>query len=152
MAAGLTREARTPPPARHCPLNPTNRSPKLGYALAATAATLWALNGSLSRFLLDDHLPPARLAELRSVCTFAVLAVVLGAFRPALLRVQRTDLGRLAILGIVGFAGNTALLIGAVVWMRMQRSVVDAELAPAFGTLGRRRPARPEARPAAHVE
>jgi hypothetical protein len=214
----------------------TSRSPKLGYALAATAATLWALNGSLSRFLLDDHLPPARLAELRSVCTFAVLPVALTASRPSLLRVHRTDLGRLAVLGMVGFAGNTALyyaaiarlqigrrghdpvpraaavpvcnhvrhlpleeragrpplraahdpglgvragdvvlgallawpirgqalspiqlagglaVIGAVVWVRTQRQVVEAELAPAFGTRRRRRAARPAARPATHVE
>jgi hypothetical protein len=36
---------------------PRRRSPRLGYALAATAATLWALNGSLAAFLLDDHMP-----------------------------------------------------------------------------------------------
>jgi drug/metabolite transporter (DMT)-like permease len=41
-----------------------SRSPRLGYALAATAATLWALNGSLAKFLLDDGMPPERLAEL----------------------------------------------------------------------------------------
>src|SRR5262249_36974496 len=109
-ATDSASQSRVPWQVRDTPPVPTtSRSPKLGYALAATAATLWALNGSLSRFLLDDHLPPARLAELRSVCTFAVLAIVLAAKRPALLHVRRSDLGRLALLGIVGFAGNTAL-------------------------------------------
>ena len=111
-------------------MNTTSRSPKLGYALAATAATLWALNGSLSRFLLDDHLPPARLAELRSVCTFAVLAVVLAAFRPTLLRVQRADLGRLALLGIVGFAGNTALYYAAIARLQIGVAVTIQYLGP----------------------
>ena len=54
-------------------------------------------------------------------------------------------------LSRIQIAGGLAV-IGAVVWVRMQRSVLDAELAPAFGTVGRRRPARPAARPAAHVE
>src|SRR5437764_9223858 len=81
------------------------RSPKLGYALAAAAATLWALNGSLARFLLDDHMPPARLAELRSVCTFAAIAGALALTRPQLLRVRRQDISRLILLGVVGLAG-----------------------------------------------
>jgi drug/metabolite transporter (DMT)-like permease len=91
-----------------------HRSPRLGYALAATAATLWALNGSIARFLLDDHLPPARLAELRSVCTVAVLAVMLALARPALLRVRRSDIGRLTVVGVIGFAGNSALYYAAI--------------------------------------
>lgn len=108
----------------------TSRSPKLGYALAATAATLWALNGSLSRFLLNDHLPPARLAELRSVCTFALLVTALAAARPALLRVQGVDLGRLAILGIVGFAGNTALYYAAIARLQIGVAVTIQYLGP----------------------
>jgi drug/metabolite transporter (DMT)-like permease len=66
-----------------------NRSPKLGYTLAAPAATLWSLNGSIATFLLDDHMPPARLAELRSVATFVVLAAALVIVRPPLFRVRR---------------------------------------------------------------
>jgi drug/metabolite transporter (DMT)-like permease len=124
-------QSRVPWQVRDTPLVPTtSRSPKLGYALAATAATLWALNGSLSRFLLDDHLPPARLAELRSVCTFAVLAIVLAAKRPALLRVRRSDLGRLALLGIVGFAGNTALYYAAIARLDIGVAVTIQYLGP----------------------
>ncbi|HET7051534.1 MAG TPA: hypothetical protein VFI54_24915, partial [Solirubrobacteraceae bacterium] len=48
--------------------------------------------------------------------------------------------------------GGGLAVIGAVVWVRTQRQVVDAELAPAVGTHRRRRAARPAARPAAHVE
>lgn len=106
------------------------RSPKLGYALAATAATLWALNGSAGRFLLDDHLPPARLAELRSIATFAILATALAARRPALLRIQRHDLGRLAALGIVGFAGNTALYYAAIARLDIGVAVTIQYLGP----------------------
>ena len=90
------------------------RSPKLGYALAATAAALWALNGSLAAFLLDDHMPPARLAELRSLFTFLALAAALAIVRPRLLAVRRGDIGRLALFGVVGLAGNSALYFAAI--------------------------------------
>jgi drug/metabolite transporter (DMT)-like permease len=90
------------------------RSPKLGYALAATAATLWALNGSLATFLLDDHMPAARLAELRAVCAFVILAAGLAVARPHLLRVEPRHIPRLALLGIVGFAGVNAFYFAAI--------------------------------------
>lgn len=93
---------------------PGSRSPKLGYALAATAATLWALNGSLAKFLLDDHMPPARLAELRSVCAFAVILIVLVLARPRLLEVRRKDIGRLTVLGVAGLAGVNAFYFAAI--------------------------------------
>jgi len=91
-----------------------HRSPRLGYATAATAATLWALNGSLARFLLDDHVPPARLAQLRSVFAFAGFAVAVALVRPALLRVSRRDLPRLAFFGIVGLTGVNAFYFAAI--------------------------------------
>ncbi len=92
----------------------SHRSPRLGYGLAATAATLWAVNGSLARLLLDDHMPPARLAELRSVCTFVLLAAGLVIARPALLRVRRRDVHRLAFFGIVGLSGVNAFYFAAI--------------------------------------
>ncbi|MGZ4250178.1 MAG: EamA family transporter, partial [Solirubrobacteraceae bacterium] len=112
------------------PVDRSSRSPKLGYALAASAATLWALNGSVGRFLLDDHLPAARLAELRSIATFAILAAALAAKQPKLLRIQRADLGRLAILGIVGFAGNTALYYAAIARLQIGVAVTIQYLGP----------------------
>jgi drug/metabolite transporter (DMT)-like permease len=81
------------------------RHPRLGYALAASAATMWALNGSLSRLLLDDGVSALRLAELRGVLSFVLLASALAIARPHLLRVRRRDIPRLAFLGVVGLAG-----------------------------------------------
>src|SRR4051794_41783781 len=86
---------------------PRAPSPRLGYALAATAAALWGLNGSLARFLLDDGLPSARLAELRSVFTALVLLGVLAAVRPGAMRVRRADPPRVALLGVGGAGPQT---------------------------------------------
>jgi drug/metabolite transporter (DMT)-like permease len=96
------------------PIDAPSRNPKLGYILAATAATLWALNGSLARFLLDDHMPAARLAELRSVCTFAALAAAVAITAPGLFKIRRRDLGLFTLFGIVGLAGVTLLYFAAI--------------------------------------
>jgi drug/metabolite transporter (DMT)-like permease len=82
----------------------TDRSPARGYALAISAAALWALNGSLSIYLLDDGLEPAQMSALRSAGAALILLAVLAARSPALLRVRRDDVPRLAFLGIAGLA------------------------------------------------
>src|SRR5437764_9862084 len=106
------------------------RSPKLGYALAATAATLWALNGSLARFLLNDHMPPARLAELRSLGTFVVLAAALALTRPRLLKINTKDIGRLTFFGVVGLAGVNALYFAATARLNIGVAVTIQYLGP----------------------
>ena len=106
------------------------RSPQLGYALAATAATLWALNGSLARFLLDDHMPPARLAELRSVLTFAAIACGLVIVRPRLLKIDRADLPQFALFGIIGLAGVNAFYFGAIARLQIGVALTIQYLAP----------------------
>jgi drug/metabolite transporter (DMT)-like permease len=82
-----------------------DRHVRLGYALAASAATMWALNGSFSSLLLDDGISAMRLAELRAVLTFVLLAGTVALIRPSLLRVRREDIPRLAFLGVFGLAG-----------------------------------------------
>ncbi len=107
-----------------------HRSPRLGYALAATAATLWALNGSLARFLLDDHLPAARLAELRSVCTFVAIFAVLVVARPRLLRIERRDLGHFVLFGVVGLAGVNAFYFAAIARLQIGVALTIQYLGP----------------------
>jgi drug/metabolite transporter (DMT)-like permease len=90
------------------------RSNRVGYALAATAAAMWALNGSLARYLLDDGISAPRLSQMRSLLSWAILVAVVAAARPALLRVPRADVPRLAFLGIVGLAGVHATYFYAI--------------------------------------
>ena len=95
-------------------MDPGHRSTRLGYVLAALAAAMWALNGSLARFLLDDGVDALRLSQLRSALSWAVLVGVLVVARPELLRVQREDVPRLAFIGIVGLAGVHATYFFAI--------------------------------------
>ncbi len=81
------------------------RSPKLGYTLAATAAALWAVNGSLARFLLEDGVSAFHLAQVRSTITWLILVGLLLAVAPRTLRIRREDVPRMAWFGIAGLAG-----------------------------------------------
>ena len=65
---------------------------------------MWALNGSMARYLLDDGVSPFELSELRSLGSWLILLVVLGLTRPQLLRVERDELPALALLGVAGLA------------------------------------------------
>jgi drug/metabolite transporter (DMT)-like permease len=109
---------------------PRTRHPKLGYALAATAATLWAANGSISRLLLDDGVSAMRLSELRAVLTFVLLGGALAIARPRLLRIRREDLPRLGFLGIFGLAGVTATYFFAISRLDIGVALVIQYLGP----------------------
>ncbi|MGI8512366.1 MAG: EamA family transporter [Solirubrobacteraceae bacterium] len=89
-------------------------SPRLGYLLATSAAAMWALNGSLARFLLDDGVDALRLSQLRSLVSWVILVAVLAVVRPRLLRIRREDAPRMALLGIVGLAGVHATYFFAI--------------------------------------
>ncbi len=70
------------------------------------AATLFAVNGAVSKLALDaSAIGTPRWTELRTTGTFAGLAIALLLFAPQRLRIAtRADALRLAIYGVVGFA------------------------------------------------
>jgi drug/metabolite transporter (DMT)-like permease len=91
---------------------------------------MWALNGSLARYLLDDGVDAARLSELRSAGSWLILAAVLVAARPELLRVDRRDLPLLAWTGVVGMAGVHATYFLAIDRLQIGVAVTIQYLAP----------------------
>ena len=91
---------------------------------------MWALNGSLSRLLLDDGVSALRLAELRGVLSFVLLAAALAIARPRLLRIRRQDIPRLAFLGIVGLAGVHATYFFAISRLDVGVALVIQYLGP----------------------
>ena len=79
--------------------------PHVGYALTLLAATLFAINGSVSKLAIDvDGMTTLRWTQIRSTGAFFGLLVALAILRPSLLRVRRAELRNLAIYGVVGFA------------------------------------------------
>jgi drug/metabolite transporter (DMT)-like permease len=75
-----------------------------GYALAAAGASMWALNGNLARYLLDDGVSALRLSQLRSFGSWLILLVALAVVRRDLLRVEAREIPALAFLGVAGLA------------------------------------------------
>jgi drug/metabolite transporter (DMT)-like permease len=80
------------------------RRPRQGYVLAAVAALMFAVNGSLARYLLDDGIAPADLSQLRVTVAFVLLAGALALVDRRRLRIARADVPRMAWLGFAGVA------------------------------------------------
>jgi drug/metabolite transporter (DMT)-like permease len=68
------------------------------------AATLFGINGSVAKVALSSGLTSLRLTEARCAGAFLGLTLVALARSPSSLRVDRRDLGRLAVFGIAGVA------------------------------------------------
>jgi drug/metabolite transporter (DMT)-like permease len=87
------------------PVEPAaRRRPRLGYAMAASAAALWGLNGTVSKVILASGLSSLRLAEVRSTGALVGLVLVLLATSPGRLRVRARELPFLVAFGIGGLA------------------------------------------------
>jgi len=91
------------------PVQQVDRRPALGYATYLVAATLFALNGSVSKFLLLGGVPWQRLSQLRVTLAFLILLLVVVLVRRSGLRLRRTEVGKLAIYGILGIAATQSL-------------------------------------------
>jgi drug/metabolite transporter (DMT)-like permease len=78
--------------------------PVLGYVMVMTAATLWAVNGTVSKVILTTGLSSVQLAEVRSTGAFVVIALGLAAFRPEALRLRRAELPYFILFGAGGLA------------------------------------------------
>jgi drug/metabolite transporter (DMT)-like permease len=91
-------------PVIRLPGEPRARRAATGYAMVASAATLFAVNGTVSKVILRSGISARQLTEVR--CAGAVVGLVLLAAltRPASLRVKAADLPLLIALGVGGLA------------------------------------------------
>ena len=94
-------------PARH-------RHPATGYVLYLAAATLFALNGTISKSILLTGIDPARLSQLRVTAAFLILLVVVAVTRPDRLRIRRDEIWPLLAYGILGVAMTQWLYFVAI--------------------------------------
>jgi drug/metabolite transporter (DMT)-like permease len=82
----------------------TDQRTTLGYAMVAAAAALFAVNGSVSKVVLDSTLSSLELAQIRSSCAAIGLLAFLLAFARPYLRVSGRELLFLLAFGVVGVA------------------------------------------------
>jgi drug/metabolite transporter (DMT)-like permease len=85
-------------------MHPDRRRPRFGYLLAAVAAGMFAVNGSIAKLLLEDGVSAAHLSQLRVTVAFVLLAGALALVDRRRLRIARADVPRMAWLGLAGVA------------------------------------------------
>src|SRR5215216_5770721 len=81
-----------------------HRRPALGYAMVLTAATLFAVNGVVSKVILASGISSLRLTEVRLTGAALALLASLALTRPASLRLRPDELPFLLAFGIGGLA------------------------------------------------
>jgi drug/metabolite transporter (DMT)-like permease len=87
------------------PIEPApRRHPRLGYAMAATAAVLWGINGGISKTILASGLSSDRLAQVRSLGAAVALVAILAVSAPGRLRLTRRELPYVVAFGVAGLA------------------------------------------------
>jgi drug/metabolite transporter (DMT)-like permease len=73
--------------------------------MVLTAASLWAVNGVVSKVIIESGgIAAQRLTEVRTTGAFVLLAAALALARPETLRVRRRELPVLLAFGILGLA------------------------------------------------
>jgi drug/metabolite transporter (DMT)-like permease len=88
-------------PAEHAP---DHRRPALGYAMVAAAATLFGINGSVAKLVIESGIAADRLTQIRCAGAVAGLALLAFVTRRHELRISRGELVFLAVFGIAGVA------------------------------------------------
>ena len=121
MVEPLLPADRTPPREPH---------PLLGYAMVLIAATLWAVNGAVSKVILDSGVSSLRLSEVRSTGAFVGLALALALVAPRRLRISRSELPMLALFGIAGLAFVQWFYFVAIHRMSLAVALLIQYLAP----------------------
>lgn len=73
--------------------------------MALTAASLWAINGVVSKVIIESGgIPSQRLTEVRTTGAFALLFATLAVGRPRSLRIRRAEVPVLLAFGVLGLA------------------------------------------------
>jgi drug/metabolite transporter (DMT)-like permease len=87
------------------PVEPAvRRRPRLGYAMAASAAALWGVNGCVSKVILDSGVSSLRLTQVRCTGAFLGLVLILLVTAPSRLRVPAREVPFLFVFGVCGLA------------------------------------------------
>ncbi|MGH9751306.1 MAG: DMT family transporter [Blastocatellia bacterium] len=101
-----------------------------GYLLAATAALLWGLSSVVTKYLLRRQMRPDELLVFRTLLAAAILMVWLGIKSPRLLKVRRSDLPPLILLGVIGLALNQGFYYLSLSMVSVGYSLLLQYLAP----------------------
>jgi drug/metabolite transporter (DMT)-like permease len=91
-----------------------DRRPLLGYGFYLLAATLFALNGTVSKVILEHGIPWYRLSELRVTLAFLILLVYVAITNRPALRLRRKEILPIVLYGTLGIAMTQSLYLVAL--------------------------------------
>jgi drug/metabolite transporter (DMT)-like permease len=109
--------------------------PLLGYLMVAIAATLFAVNGSVSKVVLGSGLSALQLAQIRSTGAAVGFLVFLVLFARNRFRVDRRELAFLVAFGIAGLALVQWLYFAALEHLPIGVALLIQFTAPLFVAL-----------------
>jgi drug/metabolite transporter (DMT)-like permease len=102
----------------------------VGGGAALAAAGLFAVNGTVSKLVLEHGVSSLRLVEIRCVLAAAAFAALAAARRPGSLAIDRRELGVLAVYGVTGIAMVQWLYLVAIRRMPVSISLLVEFTAP----------------------
>ena len=111
------------------------RQPAIGYAMALGAGTLFAVNGTVSKVILESGFSSWRLTEVRSTGALIGLFLIVVATRPEALRTNRHELLYLAAFGVFGVALVQLFYFLAIRRLEIGVSLLIQYLGPLFVAL-----------------
>jgi drug/metabolite transporter (DMT)-like permease len=100
--------------------------------LLTVAAIMFASNGIASKLLLNDYISAWRLAQVRSISTFIILAAYIAWRAPKTLRITKREVPRLAALGTVGIAAVNGAYFLAISRMHVSIALLIEFTAPVW--------------------
>jgi drug/metabolite transporter (DMT)-like permease len=106
------------------------RRPAVGYAMVMTASTLFAVNGTVSKVVLESGVTSLRLTQARSAGALLGLGLLVMALRRSSLRTTRSELAFLAAFGVCGVALVQLFYFAAITRLEIGVSLLIQYTAP----------------------
>ena len=100
--------------------------------LLILSALMFASNGIASKLLLDDHITPWRLAQIRAVSACLILALYVWRKAPTTFRIKRSEILPLVSYGVLGIAMVQALYFLAISRMHVSIALLIEFTAPVW--------------------
>lgn len=111
------------------------RRPVVGYSMVMTAATLFAVNGTVSKVVLESGVTSLRLTQARCAGALLGLGLLVLAINPSSLRTTRSELAFLAAFGVCGVALVQLFYFAAIARLEIGVSLLIQYTAPVLVAL-----------------
>ena len=108
----------------------TARGPGVGYLMVMGAAVLFAVNGTVSKVVLESGVTSLRLTQIRCAGALVGLGLIVLLARPQSLRTTRRELAFLVVFGVCGVALVQLFYFAAIARLEIGVSLLIQYTAP----------------------